>query len=237
MDVSRVRADALGWGGQYADPGRRLVALLSRRDRPPRHGELDAQDVSTVRSSSTPVLGRIVDYYLAVSRRIFDAAADAIDIFFIGNDFGTQNGPVVGGALFRRFFLPHLERLIDLGHDFGLKVMLHCCGGFYPLIPRLDRRRAGRPAVAPARRPGHGARQAQARFRRPDRLSMAASTRTTCSSSGTPGARPRRSAGCPRDHEAGRGLHRLAQPRLSPARDAGRERPGALRGGEDLRKL
>ena len=72
-----------------------------------------------------------------VSRRIFEAARGAIDIFFIGNDFGTQNGPVVSAALFRRFFLPHLKRLVDLGHDFGLKVMLHCCGGFAPLIPAL----------------------------------------------------------------------------------------------------
>jgi uroporphyrinogen-III decarboxylase len=26
---------------------------------------------------------------------------------------------------------------VDLGHDYGLKVMMHCCGGFAPLIPLL----------------------------------------------------------------------------------------------------
>ncbi|MHC4521742.1 MAG: uroporphyrinogen decarboxylase family protein, partial [Planctomycetota bacterium] len=30
-----------------------------------------------------------------------------------------------------------LARLIDLGHDYGLKVMLHCCGGFAELIPAM----------------------------------------------------------------------------------------------------
>ncbi len=83
------------------------------------------------------VLGHLVDYYAEVSRRIFDAAASAIDIFFIGNDFGSQRGPLVGESLFRRFFLPHLERLIRLGHDYNLKVMLHCCGGYAPLIPAM----------------------------------------------------------------------------------------------------
>jgi uroporphyrinogen decarboxylase len=39
--------------------------------------------------------------------------------------------------MFRRFFLPPLRRLVDLGHGFGLKVQLHCCGGFAPLIPDL----------------------------------------------------------------------------------------------------
>jgi len=66
------------------------------------------------------VLGHVVDYYLRVSQRIFDAAGDAIDIFFIGNDFGSQQGPLVGPRQFERFLLPHLRRFIELGHAYGL---------------------------------------------------------------------------------------------------------------------
>jgi uroporphyrinogen decarboxylase len=83
------------------------------------------------------VMGHLVDYYAAVSERIFDVAADAIDIFFIGNDLGSQTGPLLSVELFERFVLPHLARLIDLGHAYGLKVMLHCCGGFAPLIDSM----------------------------------------------------------------------------------------------------
>ena len=83
------------------------------------------------------LLEKIVDHYFGVSQRIFDAAADVMDIFFIGNDFGGQTGPLMSEKMFRRFFLPHLKRLVDLGHDYGLKVMMHCCGGYAPLIPSL----------------------------------------------------------------------------------------------------
>ncbi|MBI5093481.1 MAG: hypothetical protein HZB26_13700 [Candidatus Hydrogenedentes bacterium] len=83
------------------------------------------------------VMQHLVDYYAASSQRIFDAAADKIDIMFIGNDLGSQTGPLLGEELFRRFVLPHLQRLIDLGHAYGLKVMMHCCGGFAPLLPSL----------------------------------------------------------------------------------------------------
>lgn len=83
------------------------------------------------------VLTRIVDYYAAISQKIFDAAADVIDIFFFGNDFGSQTGPLLGEPLFRRFMLPHLRRLVELGHTYRLKTMMHCCGGFEPLIPAL----------------------------------------------------------------------------------------------------
>lgn len=83
------------------------------------------------------ILGHVVDYYASVSQTIFDAAADALDVFFIGNDFGSQQGPLVGETLFRRFLLPHLARLVDLGHAYRLKVMLHCCGGYAELLPAM----------------------------------------------------------------------------------------------------
>ena len=50
---------------------------------------------------------------------------------------GSQVGPLIGEDMVRRFILPHLKRMIDLGHDYGLKVMMHCCGGFAPLIPTM----------------------------------------------------------------------------------------------------
>jgi uroporphyrinogen decarboxylase len=77
------------------------------------------------------------DYYYGSSLRIFEAAGDVIDVFFIGNDLGSQTGPLLSKHLFRKFVLPSIQRLIALGHAYHLKVMLHCCGGFRPLIPDL----------------------------------------------------------------------------------------------------
>jgi uroporphyrinogen-III decarboxylase len=46
--------------------------------------------------------------------------------------------------------LPHLKRLIDLGHDYGLLVQLHCCGGFEPLIaPMIEAGLDGLHALQP----------------------------------------------------------------------------------------
>jgi uroporphyrinogen decarboxylase len=136
MDVSRVREDALAWGGRFA--------VLGGDWSPFFHDAIDLLGMEhfMVMLVENPavvdvLLRHLVDHYFRTSLRIFEAAADVIDVFFIGNDFGTQIGPVVGEAAFRRFFQPHLARLAGLGHDFGLKVMLHCCGGFFPLIPAL----------------------------------------------------------------------------------------------------
>jgi hypothetical protein len=136
MDVSGIRADAERWGRRYA--------ILGGDWSPFWHDaiELAGMERLYLKMFDEPefvdaVIGHIVDYYAAVSQRIFDAAATALDIFFIGNDLGSQTGPLLGEGLFRRFILPHLARLIDLGHAYGLKVMLHCCGGFRPLIPAM----------------------------------------------------------------------------------------------------
>jgi hypothetical protein len=136
FDVSRLRADARAWGGRFAVLGGDWAPFF--------HDAIDLVGMENLMvwlierpDLVDALLGRIVDYYFRVNVRIFEAAADVIDIFFMGNDFGTQNGPVVGEAVFRRFFVPHLARLAGLGHDFGLKVMLHCCGGFFPLIPAM----------------------------------------------------------------------------------------------------
>lgn len=136
MDVSKIRADARAYKEQYA--------ILGGDWSPFWHDAIDLLGMETlyVKMYDEPalvdaLLQHIVDYYAEVSRRIFAAAADALDIFFIGNDFGSQTGPLLGPAQFERFILPHLKRLIALGHDYGLKVQLHCCGGFAPLIPRM----------------------------------------------------------------------------------------------------
>ncbi|MBF9014848.1 MULTISPECIES: uroporphyrinogen decarboxylase family protein [unclassified Oceanispirochaeta] len=80
---------------------------------------------------------RITDYYIESSRKSFEEAADLMDIFFIGNDLGSQSGPLMGIEQFSDFLLPSIKRMVDLGHEYGLKVMLHCCGGYRPLIPSL----------------------------------------------------------------------------------------------------
>jgi len=136
MDVSRIEARAQAYGGRYA--------ILGGDWSPFWHDAIDLLGMENlyIKMYDQPelvdaVMRHIVDYYVAVNRRIFDAAANCIDIFFIGNDFGGQTGPLLGAELFGRFVLPHAKRLIDLGHSYGLKVQLHCCGGFAALIPLL----------------------------------------------------------------------------------------------------
>jgi uroporphyrinogen decarboxylase len=136
QDVSQLRSEAMAWNRQYA--------ILGGDWSPFWHDAIDLLGMETLylKMYDEPelveaVLQHLVDFYAEVSRRIFDVAADLIDVFFIGNDFGGQKGPLLSPVQFEQFMVPHLERLVGLGHAYKLKVQLHCCGGFEPLIPAM----------------------------------------------------------------------------------------------------
>ena len=136
MDVSRIKAAAQAYNGQFA--------IMGGDWSPFWHYLIDLVGMEElyIKMYSGPdvidaILKHMVDYYFKVSKNIFDAAADAIDIFFFGNDFGSQAGPLMSPEMFDRFMVPHLKRLCDLGHSYGLKTQMHCCGGIYELIPSM----------------------------------------------------------------------------------------------------
>jgi len=136
IDASSIRAEALKHGGEYA--------ILGGDWSPFWHDAIDLVDMETLYLDMLErpdvvdaLLGHMVDFYFASNVRILEEAADVIDIMFIGNDFGGQTGPLLSPAMFQRYMVPHLRRLAGLGHDYGLKVMLHCCGGVAELIPDL----------------------------------------------------------------------------------------------------
>jgi len=83
------------------------------------------------------LLEKITDFFYEQSVRTFEAANGKMDIFFMGDDYGTQRGLIMSEKMWNEFYAPPLARLFGLAKDFGLKVMLHSCGSVSKLIPRL----------------------------------------------------------------------------------------------------
>jgi uroporphyrinogen decarboxylase len=78
---------------------------------------------------------RLVNFYLEHNRKIFSNAHGKIDIFFMGDDFGTQNGLFISNTMWKKFYKPGFKKFIDLAHHYGIKVMHHTCGNITDLIP------------------------------------------------------------------------------------------------------
>ena len=89
------------------------------------------------------VIRKVSDFYYELATRFFEEAGGLIDIFFFGDDFGTQEGLLISPEMWRKFCKPHVERFVKLGKEAGLKTMFHSCGAVREIIPdfvelRLD---------------------------------------------------------------------------------------------------
>ena len=60
-----------------------------------------------------------------------------IDAIYFGDDWGQQEGLIMGYDIWKQFIYPHLQRLYKHVHDAGKYVMIHSCGGVAELFDDL----------------------------------------------------------------------------------------------------
>jgi uroporphyrinogen decarboxylase len=83
------------------------------------------------------IFRRVAEFYLEYARRTFEAAGDGIDIFMMGDDFGTQKGLFMAPGMWRQFLRPGFRAFIELAKGYGYKVAHHSCGSIKAIIPDL----------------------------------------------------------------------------------------------------
>lgn len=83
-------------------------------------------------------LDKLVEYHLENLEKYLSAVGEYIDIIMFGDDLGMQTGPQMSKAMYDEFFKPRHKILWNRAKEIAdVKVMLHCCGGIYPLLPNL----------------------------------------------------------------------------------------------------
>jgi uroporphyrinogen decarboxylase len=83
------------------------------------------------------IFQHVADFYLEYARRTFEAAGDGLDIFFMGDDFGTQKGPFMKPEMWRHFLRTGFKAFVDLAKGYGYRVAHHSCGSIQAIIPDL----------------------------------------------------------------------------------------------------
>ena len=71
---------------------------------------------------------RRTEINVEVLRRTLEAAQGAVDFLYIGEDLGTQIGPMISLELYRAHIRPLQQLFVDLAKSFGIPVMIHTCG-------------------------------------------------------------------------------------------------------------
>ena len=95
------------------------------------------EDLALAPEIAEYIFGQVAEFYVEYARRTLAAADGGIDVFFTGDDFGTQTGPLLSPAMWRRFLRGGFKRFVDIGHEFGCQVAHHSCGSIQPIIGDL----------------------------------------------------------------------------------------------------
>jgi len=85
-------------------------------------------DLITEDAACLRYIDRRMEVKLEVARRTLEAADGGIDLLWIGEDLGTQRGPIISLELFRKVIRPRHQKLVDLAGHFSIPVMIHSCG-------------------------------------------------------------------------------------------------------------
>ena len=83
------------------------------------------------------VFRKVRDFYRGYLDRILQAAAGRIDIVLTGDDFGAQNGLLMGADMWRTFLKPGFAEYIGIIRRHQAIAMHHTCGSVVPIIPDM----------------------------------------------------------------------------------------------------
>jgi len=73
----------------------------------------------------------VLDYNLELIGFVAEAGADVI---VIEDDFASNQTTIMSPAQFRELIMPYNQRLLDRGHELGLKVVHHSDGNLWPIL-------------------------------------------------------------------------------------------------------
>ena len=83
------------------------------------------------------LIDRMTQMYLELNDAYFATLKGNMEIWFFGNDFGSQESMLMSSETWYEFFFDNIKQLCALAHSYGLQVMMHSCGAIEPLIPWL----------------------------------------------------------------------------------------------------
>ena len=95
-------------------------------------------DLASDADMAHALLRRLTDLAKETMAVFLSEVGGSIDIIQVGDDLGTQNGPLISPQMFRTMVKPYLAEFYALIHDLTpAKIMLHSCGSVYAMIDDL----------------------------------------------------------------------------------------------------
>ena len=94
-------------------------------------------DLLTDETMVRGLLDRLHAAYMERTRAFLNALGQWVDVVFLTDDLGTQQGPLIGPEYYRQLIKPYWTEQIALIKSRGKKVIMHSCGAVSDFIPDM----------------------------------------------------------------------------------------------------
>jgi len=84
------------------------------------------------------IMDGVLDIFTERARIILSQIGDLVDIVYVADDLGTQNGPLFSPELYRKILKPRQKILFEtIKKNSGVKILYHSCGSVVEFIDDL----------------------------------------------------------------------------------------------------
>ncbi|MCL2665513.1 MAG: hypothetical protein FWE82_07870 [Defluviitaleaceae bacterium] len=80
------------------------------------------------------LMRRIVEHHIKLMDTVLNGEFDGV---LFGDDWGSQNGLIMGAAHWRTFIKPYMKTLCRKAKDSGKQTILHCCGDISEILKEI----------------------------------------------------------------------------------------------------
>jgi len=95
-------------------------------------------DLASDQANVERLLDALLERHLQSLEKICQAVGDVADLIRFGDDLGTNQGPFMSPATYRKLFKPRHKLMIDYVKTHSrMRPFLHSCGSIYKLLPDL----------------------------------------------------------------------------------------------------
>ena len=95
-------------------------------------------DIAADPAIAEALMDGMLAYQSAMFGEILDRAGKYVSVVMVGDDLGTQRGPVMSPETYRKLVWPRQKKFYDMIHSkTDAAIFYHSCGSVVPLIPHL----------------------------------------------------------------------------------------------------
>jgi len=128
FDYAAAAAEAKKYGQYWVNTGGAGTGDIINHTSMLRNMEQVLVDLMTDNEVTLTYLDRRLKIEIEILERTLEAAKGLIDMVWLGEDLGTQKGPMISKRLYRKHLRPRHQAYVDVAKQFDLPVIFHTCG-------------------------------------------------------------------------------------------------------------